>query len=92
MEISRNLNWHKRQAKIRFKQYLLDKAEGTCIGSMTQWLHRNVRASFDSDFKFTLMNAQHTYAKMIGFASWKELKDYCEGGIQCADADIEADA
>lgn len=80
MEVSKNLKWHKSVVKRYFKQTKIDLQEGTTSNPLTRFV-RSYLPYLRSDFKFTLMHAQHTYAKIFGFRDWKELKDYCEGGL-----------
>lgn len=71
MQVSNNLDFHKRMAKKFFKHWR------DCVPEC-QFM-RNLGLLIDNpDFSFTLMNAQHVYAKMQGFVCWKELKDYCK--------------
>lgn len=80
MEISKSLKWHQLVCKRLFKETKKDLELGISSNFLTDYVRRYFPI-YQPEFKFTLMNAQHIYAKLYGFYNWKELKDYCEGGL-----------
>lgn len=74
-----DLDYHKSRSKKMFKEikkYGLSQASFIESNFIADYVVKYLPYRKDN-FKFTLMNAQHIYAKCLGFHSWKQLKDYC---------------